>query len=173
MIRLLFRPGTGLGRFYSDGGVRDGAWEAGEVRPVTPDRATYLTSTFPEAFVEHHDPAPAAGPTFKLPDTIDDPMLPGPGEPMPDAKLDALIESAEQAIEAFVGSEPDPGERVLTVDPGAILAATAAELVAEVGAGTHDQVLDVLERAEGGLKNRKTVLAAIAARREALAAPKG
>lgn len=52
---LALLPGTGLGRSYSSSTID--AWEAGQVREVSDAEAMYLLSTFPECFVEHHDPA--------------------------------------------------------------------------------------------------------------------
>ena len=56
MTRLALLPGTALGRYYSSAAIP--SWEAGQVREVAPEHATYLTSTFPDCFVEQSDPKP-------------------------------------------------------------------------------------------------------------------
>lgn len=127
MIQLRLVPGTGLDCGYQSADVV--LWQPGEVRAVDEAVARYLTSTFPECFVEHADPPPATRPS--------------------------------SPTRGVTREWPDR----LDVQPDVILGATAAELVEELEAGTHDAYLELLEAAERGAKARKTVLAAIARRR--------
>jgi len=65
------------------------AWMPGEVREVTAEQAAYLTSTFPAAFVEQHDPVPAPVRRGKKP-------APAALPPEPEA-FDPIVDATEPA----------------------------------------------------------------------------
>lgn len=118
-------------------------WPLGEVREVADDQAAYLTSTFPEYFVEQ-GAVPATTPVASSPPPATDP---------PPGSDPSSSTSGPSSVNALV-----------------ILEANVKTMQAELAAGTHDQVLDALESAEigKGELSRKTVVAAIVARRNQL-----